>query len=395
VGFRRRERFAGPTDHGLASNRIQWHGYCGRTGGVMRKVTCLLLWLVLGIVTLEAFGNNTSEVIRPVRQILGRLHLTAEEFDSLADRRIVVHPLSSRSTREMAAVGVVLADARPSGFIEAYKTLAVFENNSFVLESGVFGSAPRLSDLDRLTIDPIDLYGLSHARAGDSDIKLSGGELRRIQTLAASWTRLSPQAMVQIGAEYKRILLDRATRYMGLGDAGMGDYVDKAEPVSADQAFQSLADEQFAESGLCSHIREYFRSPPARLPSDSESLLYWAKQRFHDLKSVISLVHLLIHREGERVFIASKQIYSSHYNEAGLSVAELIPFADDRGITHTVVVYTIRLEPDMLGGSLGFVKKRMAMPKMQMTLKYSLGRIRDNLEARGAVAASALGREKK
>jgi len=186
--------------------------------------------------------------------------------------------------------------------------------------------------------------------------------------------------------EYKKILVDRLTRYLTSGDKGAGPYIDKSEPVNPDRVFQTLADEQAAHSGLCPEICEYLKHYPAPLPPRSESLFYWAKQKFHDLKSVISLVHLLIHREGERVFIASKQIYSSHYNEAGLTVAELIPFADYKGQPHTVVVYTLRLEPDMLGGTLGFMKKRMAMPKLQLTLKDSLAGIRDNLESSGKAA---------
>jgi hypothetical protein len=226
----------------------------------------------------------------------------------------------------------------------------------------------------------MDVYELTRARAGGSDIKLSAGELERIQQLtSAGSTRGLNKA--QIALEYKRILVDRLTRYLRSGDQGMGPYVDKAEPVSPDQAFQSLADEQSAESTMGRTICEYLKSYPlAQLPN-SESVVYWARQKFHELKSIISLVHLLIFRQGERVFIASKQIYSSHYNEAGLSVAELIPFSDDSGRIHTVVVYTVRLEPDMFGGALGFMKKRMALPKMQLTLRDSLARFRDNLES--------------
>jgi hypothetical protein len=284
----------------------------------------------------------------------------------------------------MAAFGVVLADASPSRFVDAYKTLGVFERNPYIMEMGLFSSTPKLSDLDRLTVDPIDVYELTQARPGNSDIKLSAAELeriQRIQRLTASGTVPRLEAKAQIAREYKRILVDRVTRYQTSGDQGIGAYVDKAEPVRPDQSFESLADDQAPESGPGRDICQYLKSYPVTLPPNSESMVYWAKHRFHDLKSVISLVHLFIHREGERVFIASKQIYSSHYNEAGLTVADLIPFSDDSGRVHTVVVYTIRLEPDMLGGTLGFMKKRMAMPRMEMTLRNSLARIRENIES--------------
>jgi len=337
--------------------------------------------MVIGCASITALGHGDAEVFQPVRGMLGHLHLTADDYQSLADRRVIVRPVSSRSAKEMAAFGIVLADAPPSGFVKAYKTLEVFQNNPYITQMGLFGATPRLSDLDGLTIDPIDIYGLSRARLGDSDIKLSKEELARIQKIPGSHARLTLQTRALIAEEYKRTLLDRVIRYLSSGDQGMGAYVDKAEPVQPDLAFQSLVNEQTAESGLCRDVSEYLKRYPAGLTPNSESVFYWAKQKFQDLKSIISLVHVLIHREGTRLFIASKQIYSSHYNEAGLSVAELIPFDDYKGQSHTVVVYTLRLEPDMMGGPLGFMKRRMAMPKMQVTLRDSLARIRDNLES--------------
>jgi hypothetical protein len=347
----------------------------------MAKCVAMLCAVVIGCATSAAYSNKDVEVFQPVREMLGRFHLSSDDFQSLADRNVIVRPVSSSSAREMAAFGIVLADAAPKGFVEAYKTLAVFEKNPCITEIGLFSPTPGLSDLAGLTIDAIDIYGLSRARSGDSDIKLSDAELSRIQKVTASHARTSLQTKAQIADEYKRILLDRVLGYLKLGDRGMGAYIDKAEPLQPDRAFQSLASEQAAESGLCREAGDYLQHYPAKLPPNSESCFYWAKQKFHDLKSIITLVHLLIHREGERVFIASKQIYSSHYNEAGLSVADLIPFDDYRGRNHTLVVYTVRLAPDMMGGPLGFMKKRMAMPKMQVTLKDSLARIRDNIES--------------
>ena len=104
-------------------------------------------------------------------------------------------------------------------------------------------------------------------------------------------------------------------------------------------------------------------------------------QKFGKLKPVISLAHVMIYREGQRVFIASKQIYSSHYTEAGLGVAELIPFSDQSGRTRTLAAYTVRLQVDLLGGSMGFMKKRLAQPHMLETIKTSLHWLRLNVEA--------------
>jgi hypothetical protein len=104
-------------------------------------------------------------------------------------------------------------------------------------------------------------------------------------------------------------------------------------------------------------------------------------QKFGQLKPVLSLVHVVIYREDNRVFIASKQVYSNHYTEAALSVAELIPFSDEKGARRTLVAYTIRLHVDMLGGSMGFMKRRAAQPRLLETLKTALEGLRHCAES--------------
>ena len=115
---------------------------------------------------------------------------------------------------------------------------------------------------------------------------------------------------------------------------------------------------------------------PRDASKNADSFLYWALQKFGQMKPVISLVHVVIYRENDHVLIASKQIYSSHYTEAGLSVAELIPFTDERGVRRTLAAYSIRLQVDLLGGPMGFMKRRAAQPRMLETLKTGLEGLR-------------------
>ena len=54
-----------------------------------------------------------------------------------------------------------------------------------------------------------------------------------------------------------------------------------------------------------------------------------------------------------------------------------------------MVVYSIRLQLDMLGGILGSMKKRMAQPKMLATLKESLSGMRQTMEASAQIGGQA------
>jgi len=57
------------------------------------------------------------------------------------------------------------------------------------------------------------------------------------------------------------------------------------------------------------------------------------------------------------------------------------PFMEGQGQTRTIVIYTVRLQVDMMGGAFGFMKKRMARPRMVGTLKQSLSGMRVTMEA--------------
>ena len=337
----------------------------------------LLAWISIP----TSLAATNAELIESVEPRVAHLKLNTDSLRSIVEKQVIVRGLSTKSSREMAGLGVVLADATPDAFIESYRSLATFQQNPCIVESGKLGATPSLADLEGLTIDDKDLYSLAKAGVRSSDVKLSEQEIARLRQVVGSAARLTPQIKTKLATEYKKILVERVRAYLSNGASSLGTYADKEEPVVAHEAFVSLSREQAESAGHCGHLYTYLESYPQGDASGFESFVYWAKQKFGDLKPVINVVHVMIHRDGNRVFIASKQIYSSHYTEAGLSVAELIPFKDNEGLPRTIVVYTIRLQVDMLGGAMGFMKKRMAQPRMLSALKESLNGLRTNMEA--------------
>ncbi|HWP44341.1 MAG TPA: hypothetical protein VNO14_13940 [Blastocatellia bacterium] len=316
------------------------------------------------------------------------LKFKPDELHALAGGQVIVRGLSAENSKGLAAFGAVVADATPNAFIESYRTLAIFDHNPHVLASGRLSATPSLEDFKGLVLDNDDLYALAKCRLQESDMKLSEQDIARFQSIVDSASRLTPALKARLLAEYKKLLVERARTYLAKGSPALGAFADKQEAVEVHESFVSLAREQSASARHCDHLYSQLVEYPAGSAPDSESFIYWAKQKFGSLKPVIHLVHVLIHREGSRVFIASKQIYSSHYTEAGLSVAELTPFTDNKGQFHTLILYWIRLQVDMLGGTLGFMKKRMVQPRMRRTLKESLNKVRLAMEEPGSVSAN-------
>lgn len=349
----------------------------------MRRVVSILIILGLGSgVWPGAFAANSYSLIDTVQPRVAHLKLKSDDLRALAQREVVVRNLVTKNDKSLAGLGAVLTDAAPADFVESFRTLDIFRNQSSTLAIGTFGTTPTLADIDGLTIEDKEIYSLSRSKVGNSDVKLTEAEIASIRAVMGNASRLTPQLRKAVATQFKKALVARVDAYLKSGLVGVGAYNDKGESVPANEAFLKLSTEQAQSSGHCADLYQTLDKFPQQPATQCESIIYWAKQRFGDMKPVISIVHLLIHKDEDRVYIASKQLYSSHYTEAGLSVGELIPFKDERGQVKTIFAFSLRLQVDMLGGALGFMKKRMAQPRLLSSIKDSLSHLRTNMEAR-------------
>jgi hypothetical protein len=349
------------------------------------RTDSLLLALILllvceGVIPAQGRGAPESGGASALATDAAHLKLKPAEWRSLDERHIVTRSLAGGHPREIAGFGAMIADASPEEFVKAFNALSVFKNSETTLACGRFSARPVIEDLAGLEINDKDIYALMRAKAKESDIKLSEPDIARIRVAAGPSPYFSGKLKAKLAAEYKQILLDKAKAYAEIGETALDVYADHEEPVSARDAFAAMVNFQ-AASGHSPRLYSLLGQPARDAAQNAESFLYWALQKFGQLKSVLSLVHIVIHRENNRVFIASKQIYSSHYTEAGLSVAELIPFSDEKGAKRTLAAYTIRLQVDLLGGSMGFMKRRAAQPRMLETLKTGLEGLRQCAES--------------
>lgn len=345
----------------------------------------LLLTLALPLVwkgMIPAQGRLASDLgAATLTADAAHLKLRPAEWRSLNEKQIVTRALAGGRAKEMAGFGAVIADATPEEFVKAFNTLSVFKRSETTLACGRFSAQPVIEDLARLEVSDKDLYALMRARARESNIKLTETDIARISAAAGPSPYFGSKLKAKLAAEYKQILLDKAKAYAEGGETALDVYADQEEPVSARDAFAAMAKFQAPAAGHNQRLYSLLGQSPRDAAQNTESFLYWALQKFGQLKPVISLVHVMIYRENDRVFIASKQIYSSHYTEAGLSVAELIPFSDGKGAKRTLAAYTIRLQVDLLGGSMGFMKRRAAQPRMLETLKTGLEGLRQCAES--------------
>jgi hypothetical protein len=342
----------------------------------MTRALTIILILALAVAALADAVN--LELADAVKSRVSQMRLKPEEAQALAGRKPVAIGMATKASEEIAGTGAVLTEGDADALADSYRSLAFLRQNVNVAVAGKFGATPALADLSKLTVDQSDLSALLKCRPGSCDVKLSAAEIARVQSVVGQARALSAALKAKLTAEYKQILLDRVKAYLANGDAALGSYADQSAPVDAAEAFAALARAQSGASSHCQYLSSFMENCVSGKKPAAESFVYWAKQRFGDSKPVISLVHVMIEQDGDRTFVASKQLYASHYTEAGLLVAELIPFADAGGHPRTLVVNTVRLRLDVLGGAFGFVKKRAAQPRLLDALRESLDWLRVN-----------------
>jgi hypothetical protein len=340
----------------------------------------LLLTLILLLVCEGVIPAQDRPQSGGVAADAAHLKLKQAEWRSLNERQIVTRSVAGGHPKEIAGLGAMIAEASPEEFIKAFSGLTIFKNSKTTIACGRFSAQPVIEDLADLEISDKDLYALMRAKVKESEIKLSEMDIARIRAAAGPSPYFSGKLKAKLAAEYKQILLDKAKAYTEGLETALDVYADQEDPVSARDAIAAMIKFQ-AASGRGAQLYSLLEKPTRDAAQNAESFIYWALQKFGQLKPVLSLVHVVIFRENGRVFIASKQIYSSHYTEAGLIVAELIPFNDEKGARRTLAAYTLRLQVDMLGGSMGFVKRRAAQPRLLETLKIALEGMRQCAES--------------
>jgi hypothetical protein len=341
----------------------------------------VLLCFALLLATFSDIQANNFKSLQEAAAQATHLNLKINELQALVERKVVTGKLETSQGKEIAGYGVVLVDAAPQEFIELFRSLSFIKQTPNVVACQRFSPIPVLDDLTKLTIRNKDLLGLMRAKVNEADIKLSSADIGRFQRLVGPQPRFTTKIGALLTTEYKQILLDKAQRYMAQGSSALGDYADQTQSVSASEALIRMRKYQTEQAKHAEKLYQLLDEYPRQSTGESESFLYWVSQKFGGLKPVISLIHVLIYRTGERVFIASQQVYSSHYTEAGLNVVELIPLTDPQGHQATLVMCSVRLQVDLFDGAAGFMRKRMAQPHLLDTLKDSLLGLRGNIEA--------------
>jgi hypothetical protein len=304
--------------------------------------------------------------------------LDAKKQANLSAGAAVVDVLPARDgdVAVFGAAKIRVGSGRLAAWIRQIEDL---QRGSHVPVAGRFSDPPRLEDLDRLVLDKNDLADISDCERGDCGLKLSGDEIDRLRRrIAVSGEQWEPA----VQAEFRWIMLDRATTYLARGNAGMATYEDRDSPVSPATQFEAVAERMSGVMPADPGVVEYLRRFPDDRREDVESFLYWSKEELGGGKPIITITHVsmipTLRETQTEMIVASKQVFATHYLSASLSLTS-VTMPSRSGDQY--LLYTRRSHVDLLQGFWGGLTRRIVESRIRADGPAVLDVIRRRLES--------------
>jgi len=341
-----------------------------------------ILLLICGLAcsaTITAQAQTTLAELQNVLQQKAAFQET--DFASISRGETIVRLAPAQDKQEVAVSGLVNLRTSAEEFLRSYRESLTQKNNAAVLEIGSFSSAPALSDLQNLTLEPEDIEDLKECVVGDCQIKLSAPMIERFRR-EINWQ--AADCAQQATELYKSMLLDYVRDYRTRGEAALIEYNDKPEQVR-------VADEQRAIDNVTGYLHDVLAGTVAKSELQPvEELIVWSKIKF-GLKPVIAVNHITIYKQdrelGPQVLAVSKQIYANHYFNSSLALTAFVTVAGPTSF----LVYENRSRADGLDGPFSKLKRKMVENKAVAGLKGLLTQTKTSLEARLGSDKSAAG----
>ncbi|MBK8313345.1 MAG: hypothetical protein IPL01_04580 [Acidobacteria bacterium] len=345
--------------------------------GIVASAKIGLPIAIVILIMIVPFGVSSE---REAQAFLRRyFNFSATEFNALDRGEVITRLPPVPDSREVAVLGAVKVNVSKDIFVARIRDIANFKRSSNVLEIGRFGKTPKLDDLRGLTIDEDDINALRECRVGDCGVKLSAAWINRLQK-GIDWN--APDYQIRASTMIKQMLVEYAQGYLAGGNARLGVYQDKeyAHKV-ADDVVSLLRKTQYIYNYAPDFLR-YLEQFPQSKPAGVEDFIYWSKEKF-GLKPVISLTHISIYRKsrtgGTDLFIASKQLYASHYFESSLGFTYFLDDTQNSREPAAYVIYLNRSRADGLRGRFSDAKRRLIAGELRDGMEKNLNILKERL----------------
>lgn len=341
----------------------------------MRGIVSNVSLAVVAAAAASALAGATSS--QPFAFLTPGISIDSADRGRLDAGKAVVKVLPS-ANRDLAVVAAMRINAPPDRLIAWTSEIAALQRGRYMPLVSRFSDPPRIEDLDALTLDDDDLSDLRSCRPGDCGIKLSVGEMTRLQQHVTG----APHWELSVQHEFRRVVFDRVQAYRASGDFGLPPYYDDEVPVVPDVEFASLMDElgliPAHPRGLAEYLQLY---PRLDYPDVVESFLYWATETL-GVRPITSVTHVTLLRSDAPgwppAVVVSKQVFATHYRDGSLSISAITGAGAGQ-----YLVYANRSHVDVLQGLFGGLVRRIIERRVRDEAPAVLNTLRVRLEGGG------------
>ena len=248
--------------------------------------------------------------------------LGATQVEAIERGDPVVKALDTQSKRDVAVFGIITLAASRESYVRQSKDFKSSLRNPNRVAFGIFSNPATAADVQSLVVSQDDANDLKKCRPGDCKSKVPGTEMQTIRD-QVNW---SGDVQAQVSAYVRQRLVKYVTDYRARGDSEMVVYDDNGR-VRASEAFAALVAQspyvyQFVPA-LANYLTDY---PRGKLDGTSD-VIFWSEDAAPHIRRTISATHLVVYEPADSpgmTVVAAKQIYASHYFEAGFDLTSII-----------------------------------------------------------------------
>jgi hypothetical protein len=245
----------------------------------------------------------------------------------------------------------------------------------------------KLEDFEGFVLEENDIKDLKNCKPGKCELQLPAASMEEFQK-QVNWS--APDVAAQVNALAQKMALQFVLNYQKDGNAALGNYYDKDQPVTVTQQFAGLLNQSSAMSRYLPDLKQYLTGYPQAQLSNAQSIFYWERVKF-GLKPTLRINQMIVYHgngpSGPVASVAIKQLYASHYFQTALDLSVCAKDSsrpDDKGF-YLITVKGSR-QAGLTGPKGSFIRSK-AVSRSKSSLEGSLMHIKKVLEGGPDAAA--------
>src|SRR5215469_5493815 len=200
----------------------------------MQLPEVLFLSILLLFVQLPASNAQNVEPFKFFRDYAG---LQEGQIAAIRNGKAVAEILESRTPDKVFVFGSVYVNSTPDQYLKLASDLEELRRLPNYLAVRRFSNPPQLSDLNGFTLEPDDIKQMKNCDPGRCDVQLASEAMDAFKR-SVDWS--APDVASQVNRLAQKMALEALKRYMQGGNAALGTYHDKHNPVAVAETFRSL-----------------------------------------------------------------------------------------------------------------------------------------------------------